>query len=149
MRAHSVTSSTTRDGEVLHRQHFCHHGDTICHPKSGCVTTKLHGTSTCGCNNNAIFSDRAVHVSYRRRIPATLIWPRQSIGGSFQSTEMATRLNFIPFVFKISFLPSIVSYRGRSGRIAHLTFIRIKNILNANPSTGNLPHGKLRYVYLV
>ena len=25
---------------------FCHHGDTICHPKSGYVTTKLHGTST-------------------------------------------------------------------------------------------------------
>ena len=29
--------------------------------------------------------------------------------------------------------------RGRSGRIAHQTFIRIKNILNANPSIGNLP----------
>ena len=42
-----------------------------------------------------------------------------------------------------------VRYRGRSGRIAHLTFIRIKNILNANPSIGNLPHGMLRYVYLV
>ena len=39
--------------------------------------------------------------------------------------------------------------RGRSGRIAHLTFIRIKNILNANPSIGKLPHGKLRYLYLV
>ena len=38
---------------------------------------------------------------------------------------------------------------SRSGRIAHLTFIRIKNILNANPSIGNLPHGKLRYLYLV
>ena len=34
------------DGEVIQRQHFCHHGDTICHPKSGYVTTKLHGTST-------------------------------------------------------------------------------------------------------
>ena len=22
---------------------FCHHGDTICHPKSGYATTKLHG----------------------------------------------------------------------------------------------------------
>ena len=43
------------DGEVIQRQHFCHHGDTICHPKSGYVTTKLHGTSTCGCNNNAMF----------------------------------------------------------------------------------------------
>ena len=49
----------TRDGEVKQGQHFCHHGDTICHPKSGYVTTKLHGTSTCGWNNNAIFSDRA------------------------------------------------------------------------------------------
>ena len=29
-----------RDGEVKQRQHFCHHGDTICHPKSGYVTTK-------------------------------------------------------------------------------------------------------------
>ena len=55
-------------------QHFYHHGDTICHPKSGYVTTKLHGTSTCRRNNKAIFSDRAIFdVSYRRRIPATLI----------------------------------------------------------------------------
>ena len=49
-----------RDGEVKQRQHFfSHHGDTICHPKSGYVTAKLHGKSTCRCNNNAIFSDRA------------------------------------------------------------------------------------------
>ena len=48
------------DGEVIQMQHFCHHGDTICHPKSGYVTTKLHGTSTCGCNNNAKFSGRAI-----------------------------------------------------------------------------------------
>ena len=52
--------AVARDSEVLQRQHFCHHGDTICHPKSGYVTTKLHGTSTCGCNNNAIFSVRAI-----------------------------------------------------------------------------------------
>ena len=49
-----------RDGEILQRQHFCHHGGTICHPKSGYVTTKLHGTSTCGCNNNAMFSGRDI-----------------------------------------------------------------------------------------
>ena len=30
-----------RDGEVIQSQHFCHHGDTICYPKSGYVTTKL------------------------------------------------------------------------------------------------------------
>ena len=49
-----------RDGEVIQMQHFCHHGDTLCHPKSGYVTTKLHGTSTCGCNNNAMFSGTAI-----------------------------------------------------------------------------------------
>ncbi len=54
------SSATARDGEVIQRQHFCHHGGTICHPKTSYVTTKLHGTSTCGCNNNAIFSDRAI-----------------------------------------------------------------------------------------
>ena len=32
----------TRDGEVKQRQHFYHHGDTICHLRSGYVTTKLH-----------------------------------------------------------------------------------------------------------
>ena len=37
-----------------------HSGDTICHPKSGYITNKLHGTSTCGCNNNAVFSGRAI-----------------------------------------------------------------------------------------
>ena len=49
-----------RDSEVIQRQHFCHHGDTICHPKSDYVTTKPHGTFTCGCNNNAMFSGRAI-----------------------------------------------------------------------------------------
>ena len=39
---------------------FFHHGDTICHPKSSYVTTKLNGMSTRGCNNNAICSDKAI-----------------------------------------------------------------------------------------
>ena len=91
--------------EVLQRQHFCHHGDTICHPKSGYETTNLHGTSTCGCNNYSIFSDGYFHVSYRRRIPATLIWPQQSLGSSCQTTEITTLLNSISFLFEISFLP--------------------------------------------
>ena len=30
----------------LQMQHFYHYGDTICHPRSVYVTTKLHGTST-------------------------------------------------------------------------------------------------------
>ena len=54
------SSATARDGEVIQRQHFCHHGGTICHPKSSYVTTKLYGTYRCGCNNNGIFSDRAI-----------------------------------------------------------------------------------------
>ena len=50
---------------------FCHHGDTICHPKSGYVTTKPHGTSTCGCNNNAMFSGRAIFT-----FPTAIVcWP--------------------------------------------------------------------------
>ena len=63
-----------RDGEVIQRQHFCYHGDTICHPKSGYVTTKLHGTSTCGCNNNAMFSGRAIFT-----FPTVVVcWPCES-----------------------------------------------------------------------
>ena len=46
----------TKDGKVKQRQHFYNHRDIICYPESGYVTTKLHGTSTCPCNNNAIFS---------------------------------------------------------------------------------------------
>ena len=97
-----------RDGEVKQRQHFYHHGDTICYPKSGYVTAKLHGTSTCrrkSRNNNAIFSDSNFHVSYRRRISATLILPLQSIAGGCQSSEMAALLNSLSFAFANSFLP--------------------------------------------
>ena len=70
------SSSTARDGEVIQRQHFCHHGGTICHPKSSYVTTELYGTSTYRCNNNAIFSDRAMFTFspvavFRSRKPAT------------------------------------------------------------------------------
>ena len=35
-----------RDGEIMQMQHFCHYGDTICHPKSGYVTAKLQGMYT-------------------------------------------------------------------------------------------------------
>ena len=95
-----------RDVEVKQRQHFYHHGDTICHPKSGYVTTKLRGTSTCRRNNNAIFSDRAIFTfPTGARIPATLIWPLQSIAGGCQRSEMAALLNSLSFAFANSFLP--------------------------------------------
>ena len=59
----------------------------------------------CGCNNSDTFRQSYFHVSFLRRMPATLIWPRQSIGGSCQTSEMATLLNSLSFVFKISFQP--------------------------------------------
>ena len=93
------------DGEVKQRQFFYHHGDTICHPRSGYVTTKLHGTSTCRCKNNAIFSNSNFHVSYRCCMPATLIWTPQSIAGGCQTSEMAALLNSLFFAFTNSFLP--------------------------------------------
>ena len=72
-----------RDGEVIQMQHFCHHGDTLCHPKSGFVTTKLHGTSTCGCNNKCdVFRQSYFPVSYRPRMRAMLISPGKSLDGT-------------------------------------------------------------------
>ena len=59
-RRYLYSPAVESDGEVIQIQHFCLHGYTICHPKSGYVTTKLHGTSKSGCNNNAIFSDIAI-----------------------------------------------------------------------------------------
>ena len=94
-----------RDGDVKQMQHFCYHGDTICHPKLGYVTNKLHGTSTCHCNNIAIISDSYFQVSCRLRMPTTLIWRRRSLGSSCQTVKMTALLNSVFFVFKISFLP--------------------------------------------
>ena len=95
----------TKDCKVKQRQHFYNHRDIICYPESGCVTTKLHGTSTCPCNNNAIFSDSYFQVSCHLRMWATVIWPRRSIGSSCQTGKMAALLNSLLFVFKISVLP--------------------------------------------
>ena len=48
------------------------------------------------------------HVSYRRRMSATLNWPQQSTGGACQSSEMAAVLNSLSYVFKNLFLPKSV-----------------------------------------
>ena len=93
-----------RDGEVKQRQHFCHHGDTICHPKSGYVTTKLPYR----CNNNAIFSDRAIFMfSCRLRMPVTLIWLRRSLGSSCQTGKMAALLNSFTGTDNYSWTPAL------------------------------------------
>ena len=54
-----------------------------------------------------LFRQSNFHVSYRRRMPATLNWPWQSIGGGCgcQSSEMAALLNLLSFAFTNSFLP--------------------------------------------
>ena len=44
VRRFPCSSATARDGEVIGRQHFCHHGGTICHPKSSYVI----------CNNQTV-----------------------------------------------------------------------------------------------
>ena len=79
-RRYPCSPAMESDGEVIQIQHSCQHGDTICHPKSVYVTTKLHETSTYGCNNNAILSDIAIFTFLTGSV-----WPRQSIGGSCQS----------------------------------------------------------------
>ena len=57
---------------TLYKGSIFHHGGTICHPKSGYVTTKLQGPSTRGCNNNAIFSD-----SYAGSVNLAVAKPRR------------------------------------------------------------------------
>ena len=52
--------ATMRDGKLVQMPHSCYHVENIRHPNSSYVTTKLYGTSTCGCNNNTIFSKRAI-----------------------------------------------------------------------------------------
>ena len=45
---------------LVQMPHSCYHVETIRHHNSSYVTTKLHGTSACGCNNNTIFSKTAI-----------------------------------------------------------------------------------------
>ena len=52
---HTCLLIMARYGELIQMQHFCQHGDIMRHPISSYVTTKLHGTSTCGCNHDTIF----------------------------------------------------------------------------------------------
>ena len=59
---HDVVHACCQRQEMV--QHFCHHGDTIGHPNPSYVTTKLYGTSTCGCNNNTIFQKELLSSIY-------------------------------------------------------------------------------------
>ena len=76
-----------RDGKIIQRQHVCHYGDTICHPMSGYVTTKLHWTSTADATIMRYFQTELSSRFLPSPYPATLIWPRQSIGSSCLSSD--------------------------------------------------------------
>ncbi len=98
--------ATMRDGKLVQMPHFCYHVETIRHPNSSYVTTKVYGTSTCGCNNNTIFKKKSYfNVSYRRCMSRTLAWRRADLDHACQSADMAILLTSLLFVFEISFLP--------------------------------------------
>ncbi len=83
-----------RDGELIQTQYFCHHTDTICHPNSSYVTTKLHETSACRCNNNTIFQNEL----FSRFLPSTYVaWQRRSLDDAAKVTRWRHRLihNFL------------------------------------------------------
>ena len=60
-------------------------------------------------------------------MPATLNWPRKSIGGGCQSSEMASLLNSLSFAFTNSFLPK---YRVKY--CDYIAGLKIRGILVAN-----------------
>ena len=51
-----------KDGEVIQRQHFCYHVDTICHPKSGYLDATIMR-----CFQTELFS-RFLPSSYASRV---------------------------------------------------------------------------------
>ena len=80
-----------------------------------CITKQESGFN----QSETIFRKRYFHISYRRRMLATLIGQRQSIGASCQGSEMVTQLNSLSFMFKISFLPKYrVKYDGLYCKVA-------------------------------
>ena len=98
MRARSVAFSMLvcndeRDGELIKMQHSCHHVDTIA------IQTQVTQQPNCTERQHMdatiiqLFSKSYFHVSYRRRMPATLARQRLRLGDAPQSSEMATLLN--------------------------------------------------------
>ena len=71
--------ATARDGRLIQMPHSCHHVETIRHPNASYVTTKLCGTSTCGCicfdtrgsiiKKRPIWKNSYFNISYRRCMP--------------------------------------------------------------------------------
>ncbi len=55
----------SRYGELTQTQYFCHHADTIFHPNSRYVTTKLRNVDETIIRS---FRPSYFHISYRRRM---------------------------------------------------------------------------------
>ena len=89
---------------VITEAHFAIQSDKLCRGLmfNQNSTERLH---TCDATIMRFFRQSNFHVSYRRRMPATLNWPRQSIGSGHQSSEMAALLNSLYFAFTNSSLP--------------------------------------------
>ena len=78
-----------RDGELIQTQDFCHHADTIWHPNSSYVATKLYETLACGCNNNTIFQNEL----FLRFLPSTYVaWQRRSLSDAAKVARWWHRL---------------------------------------------------------
>ena len=79
-------------------QHCCHHVDTIRHPNSSNVTTKLYVTPACGCNKNYGHSARAIFT-----FPTVDVIP--VIQSYMPMWKEGDTVELIIFVLKILFLP--------------------------------------------
>ena len=94
-----------RDGEVEQRQHFYHHGDTICHPTSVYVqpncTERLHVDATIMRSLQTELFSSFLPSTYAGNVNLAT----KSLNSSCQTGNMAALLNSLFFVFKISFLP--------------------------------------------
>ena len=116
-----------RDGKLVQMPHSCYHVETIRHPNSSYATTKLYGTSTCGCNNNTNFSKRATfNVSYRRCMPRTLAWRRAGL-------VPARYVRHASFFFWVRIMLgtilgrfSIIYFRGLGLRIKVMVWVMVR-----------------------
>ena len=92
---------SAKDGDTKLKQHFCHHGDTICHPITSLVTTKLNRMSAM--QQRCRQADESYFLVF---LPSAYA---ENVGlASETHAKVAIRrpwLNSLFVVFKMSFLP--------------------------------------------
>ena len=84
------------DGEVVQRQHFSHHGDTIRHPKSGFVIIIIiehfflhHISSHCD-HSEAHYILKQLHIIIKKILAAAKHWqfiPKWKYGSTVEFTS--------------------------------------------------------------